>query len=216
MLTLLAILACGSAPQSDDTIAPGQERGWWSANPGDADGDGFTAAEGDCDDGLASVNPGVTEDICDNLDNDCDGTIDEDSTFDEWERNGDNAANLGDLTDSGETILVGSLHNSSDIDRYQFRVTDGAASWFDIEAWLYNIPLNADYSLELEWIEDSNGQGRGVIATSDSSGMGGFEMVETSGTTGLDDSGLYELRVMSSSGADCTARYTIQLLIGGV
>ena len=41
----------------------------------DADGDGFSAEE-DCDDNDASLSPAATE-ICDNVDNDCDGEVDE-------------------------------------------------------------------------------------------------------------------------------------------
>ena len=41
-----------------------------------SDGDLYTAAGGDCDDSLATVNPGTLE-ICDGIDNDCDGAIDE-------------------------------------------------------------------------------------------------------------------------------------------
>jgi len=42
----------------------------------DVDGDGYSATE-DCDDIDASINPGADE-LCDGIDNNCDGTIDED------------------------------------------------------------------------------------------------------------------------------------------
>jgi hypothetical protein len=42
----------------------------------DADGDGYTT-EDDCNDNQASINPGA-EELCDGLDNNCDGTVDED------------------------------------------------------------------------------------------------------------------------------------------
>jgi len=41
----------------------------------DADGDGFSECQGDCDDGNANVYPGAPE-VVDALDNDCDGVID--------------------------------------------------------------------------------------------------------------------------------------------
>jgi predicted outer membrane repeat protein len=52
----------------------------------DDDGDGFSPADGDCDDGDASVNPGA-EEICDGADNDCDGAVPEDEAdadYDGW------------------------------------------------------------------------------------------------------------------------------------
>lgn len=45
-------------------------------NETDLDFDGFTPADGDCDDGDPDVNPGSLEINGDNIDNDCDGTID--------------------------------------------------------------------------------------------------------------------------------------------
>ncbi len=47
----------------------------------DADGDGYSIAQGDCNDNDASVNPGAAE-TCDGVDNNCDGQIDEGLTFD--------------------------------------------------------------------------------------------------------------------------------------
>ncbi len=49
----------------------------------DGDGDGFSSCTGDCDDGDAAIYPGATE-ICDLVDNDCDGFVDEgfDNDFD--------------------------------------------------------------------------------------------------------------------------------------
>ena len=42
----------------------------------DLDGDGFTESQGDCDDNNAAINPNVQE-VCDGVDNNCDGQIDE-------------------------------------------------------------------------------------------------------------------------------------------
>ena len=42
----------------------------------DADGDGFTAEQGDCDDQDVGVMPGLPE-RCDGKDNDCNGSIDD-------------------------------------------------------------------------------------------------------------------------------------------
>ncbi len=52
-----------------------------SLTPADVDMDGFSSCDGDCDDGRANVYPGCDE-ICDDYDNNCDGTIDEGFDYD--------------------------------------------------------------------------------------------------------------------------------------
>jgi len=47
----------------------------------DGDQDGYTPSEGDCDDTDAGINPGATE-VCNSLDDDCDGAVDEDFDLD--------------------------------------------------------------------------------------------------------------------------------------
>ena len=70
----LASAACRTDPDKTD----GTTDGLVDATDIDTDGDGFFADE-DCNDGDASVSPGQVE-ICDGIDNDCDGDVDEDVT----------------------------------------------------------------------------------------------------------------------------------------
>lgn len=43
----------------------------------DDDGDGYSEAQGDCDDGWPGTNPGHDNEWRDGMDNDCDGYVDE-------------------------------------------------------------------------------------------------------------------------------------------
>lgn len=95
VLLTLVMVGCGGKPVERDTGAPdwydsGGERGRpESGDSGDGggddthvsheideDGDGFVPADGDCDDGDPTINPGA-EEVCDGRDNDCNGEIDE-------------------------------------------------------------------------------------------------------------------------------------------
>ena len=48
-----------------------------SCSVADEDGDGYAADEGDCDDDNGWIHPALPE-VCDGLDNNCDGVVDED------------------------------------------------------------------------------------------------------------------------------------------
>jgi len=65
----------------------------------DEDGDGFTADE-DCSDGDASVSPGAVE-LCNGIDDDCDGLVDEDVTDTWWlDADGDGYGDAGAPTEA--------------------------------------------------------------------------------------------------------------------
>ena len=83
---LLSLMACttGAVIPDDDTgldtgiTDPDIDTGDTDPNT-DYDGDGYTDAEGDCQDGDPTVNPGVPEVPYDGIDNDCDpATLDDD------------------------------------------------------------------------------------------------------------------------------------------
>ncbi|HEU5179824.1 MAG TPA: MopE-related protein [Candidatus Polarisedimenticolia bacterium] len=69
----------------------------------DPDGDGFSVCEGDCDDTRPTVHPGAPE-LCDGLDNDCDGPIDESADAD---GDGFFSACGGDCNDSNPAVHPG-------------------------------------------------------------------------------------------------------------
>jgi len=73
-LVLLAAACCPDPPPPWDTGAPAAP----DTGPLDRDGDGWTVAQGDCDDGDPAVHPEAYEAWCDGVDANCDGASDYD------------------------------------------------------------------------------------------------------------------------------------------
>ncbi len=94
----------------------------------DDDGDGWAACE-DCDDSDAAVHPGGTE-LCNGVDDDCDGTVDEDEAADAsaWyaDTDGDGYGDAGS-TESACTAPSGYVADSNDCDDSDAAVHPAAA-----------------------------------------------------------------------------------------
>jgi len=77
----------------------------------DEDGDGYSPADGDCDDYNPEVHPGVQE-VCDGIDNDCDGGVDNNPIDGDWYATDADADGFG----AAGTLLMQCSGASNDLD----------------------------------------------------------------------------------------------------
>ena len=80
----------------------------------DNDHDGYTVAEGDCDDHEAGVHPGATENA-NGVDDDCDGEIDEGTDMEDHDGDGW-SEHMGDCDDTNPGIYPGATENENGVD----------------------------------------------------------------------------------------------------
>jgi hypothetical protein len=131
----------------------------------DADGDGFAACE-ECDDSDAAVNEDADE-VCDNVDNDCDGDVDENAT--------DALVFYGDADGDGHggsqftaiscTAPVGYVSTSDDCDDLDAASYPGAQESCDGKD--NDCDGDIDEGVGMTWYEDadSDGYGNGSVST---------------------------------------------------
>ncbi|MEO5946210.1 MAG: MopE-related protein, partial [Chitinophagaceae bacterium] len=91
----------------------------------DQDGDGYTVAQGDCNDNNAAIHPGATE-VCNGVDDNCNGMIDEGlQTTYYQDMDGDGYGNAA-VTIQACTLPAGYVSNSTDCNDANAAVNPGA------------------------------------------------------------------------------------------
>lgn len=149
---MVALLGCDGKDTAEATV--------------DADGDGVPSTL-DCDDGNAAVAPGLTE-VCDDLDNDCDGLVDDEdsavSGTQRWYADGDGDG-FGDADTFADRCALpdGYVPDNTDCDDSSdvvfpggFEVCDGLDN--DCDGLLDDADPDTEMST---WYEDNDGDGFG-------------------------------------------------------
>jgi len=136
----------------------------------DDDGDGWAACE-ECDDSDAAIHPDATE-LCDEVDNDCDGVVDEDDAGDAatWYADTDGDG-FGDAATTTTACEAPSDHvaDSSDCDDGDAGINPGASetcNGVDDDCDSAVDGDDADITDTTSWYADADGDGYGDAATS--------------------------------------------------
>ena len=149
---------------------------WYADTDGDGFGDatystvscnapaGFVSNAADCDDGDAAISPAATE-VCDNVDNDCDGTVDEDSAADAatWYADSDGDG-YGDASSTSVACSqpTGTVSDDSDCDDSDAAVNPAATELCDgVDNDCDGSVDEADAADAATWYADADGDGYG-------------------------------------------------------
>ncbi|MEC7983585.1 MAG: putative metal-binding motif-containing protein, partial [Myxococcota bacterium] len=147
---LLGLIACG------DKVTEGEP-----SNEGqitlDNDGDGFTVEE-DCNDNDANVSPSA-EELCDGVDNNCDGTVDEDVTTTFYADSDDDGYGSADLTIQACEAPDGFVSGGTDCDDTDSNSYPGAEELCD--GLDNDCDEDIDEDLDVDFFMDMDGDGFG-------------------------------------------------------
>jgi hypothetical protein len=184
----------------------------------DGDGDGYTPGDGDCDDNNYDINPGVI-DICDDIDNNCDGetnepwkdTYEANDTFDMGHELGTIDSDFGPIFSDSLFVAGLTLQHSQDEDWFWFNVDD---TWFDnanINAWI-DVNASGNYIIEMYWVDGSYTNWGDYNLVDSASGQGLFGTSYDSALL-IDDRSDYAVRIYSTTWSAGTCIDTYDLLI---
>jgi hypothetical protein len=155
---------------------------WYADDDGDSYGDpgstdracsqpsGYVADATDCDDSAAAVNPAATE-LCDSIDNDCDGTVDEDDAADASTWYAD--ADVDGYGDAGNTTRAcsqpaGYLSDATDCDDHDDDINPGATELCNgVDDDCDGTTDEDDASGAPTWYADADGDSYGNPGSSD-------------------------------------------------
>ncbi len=177
----------GAADDADAGVDPATRTDWYTDSDSDGFGDstarpaplcdqpsGMVADRTDCDDGDAAINPDATE-ICDDVDNDCDGQIDDDdddldaSTATTWFEDADSDG-YGDSS-TGQDLCAAPTgyvvddtdcdDDNSDINPGEIEVCDALDTDEDCSGTADDADAGVDASTETDWYTDGDRDGYG-------------------------------------------------------
>lgn len=120
----------GNGPGTGDSALGSVDFANWLASPSknDADNDTFTECAGDCNDANIAIKPGAAE-LCNQLDDDCDGSVDEGLPLNTYYRDadGDTFGNAAVTTQACGSAPSGYVANNTDCDDAVASINPGAA-----------------------------------------------------------------------------------------
>ena len=128
---------------------------------------GYAATDDDCDDGDADVNPDADE-VCDGVDNDCDGRVDPDDAIDAetWWIDADGDGYGGSYSYTQCDQPSGTVDNSDDCDDVDADINPDADEVCDGQDNDCDGDTDEDSAIDAEtWYADSDGDGYGDAST---------------------------------------------------